>query len=51
MANSIVGAEGYMAPEIAFLVTLPPNWREHVRSFYVYTKAVDWWSLGCFYFI
>jgi len=45
-ANTIVGTDSYMAPEIAYLTTLPENVRSNVTSYYFYTKAADWWSVG-----
>jgi serine/threonine protein kinase len=40
-ARSVIGTVGFMAPEIA--VMLAQDDCEHAG----YTKAVDWWSLGC----
>ena len=41
-----VGTGFYMSPEIYFLHALPPQMRNNVLSYYYYTKAADWWSVG-----
>ena len=45
-AHSIVGTSQYMAPEIAYLAAASGDRLSGISSYYKYTNAVDWWSVG-----
>jgi len=45
-ASGIAGTDSYMSPEIRYLMSLGRHEKQNVASYYFYTEAVDWWSVG-----
>ena len=43
-AKEVVGTDGYISPEISYMIYLPEKAKK--KDSYYYTKAVDWWSVG-----